>query len=56
MNIKRKVLVDRMANLYGVENGLVKFFTKLCEDTENNTTNDTLLQILVERHEENPVK
>ena len=56
MKIKRKKLVNEMINLYGAENGMVKLFTELCENSDDSAENDKMLEVLVQCHKENPVE
>lgn len=55
MNIVRKVLVDRMINLYGRHTTLTVQFVDLCKRMADNTRNDKTLITLVESHEKHPI-
>lgn len=55
MNIVRKALIDRMANLYGRRTSLTVQFINLCKRMVDNTRNDRTLITLVESHEKHPI-
>ena len=48
-------LINRMINLYGVDNEIVDNFIDLCTRMPSSSWNDKCLTILVEAHETNPV-
>ena len=54
MTTYRENLIDRMIAVYGFEHPIVIEFAKLCENWVENTWNNTLLQTLVEAHENEP--
>lgn len=51
----RENLIDRMINIYGFENKLVVAFAAMCEEWADNDWNDTMLTILVDAHEVEPI-
>lgn len=55
MTAYRENLLDRMIRLYGFENPMVIQFADMCEKYSNNSWNDSVLQLLVEIHEADPV-
>lgn len=56
MNIVRKALIDRMANLYGQHSFLTILFIDLCKRTaEDGPENDKMLIELVQSHEKYPI-
>ena len=48
-------LINRMINLYGVDNEIVNNFIDLCIKMSSSFWNDKCLTILVEAHEANPI-
>jgi len=55
MNEYRQNLADRMIDIYGLENPIVVDFVRMCEEWEVNDWNDSILRILVEVHEDDPI-
>ena len=55
MSKNRENLIDRMIRIYGFENKIVIDFAHLCETWEENKWNNTVLRLLVEAHEADPV-
>lgn len=52
----RESYIDRMIAIYGLENPIVIEFCRLCEDWEDNSWNNKILQLLVEAHEADPYR
>ena len=55
MSKNRENLIDRMISIYGYEDKIVIDFARLCETWEETKWNDTILRLLVEAHEADPV-
>ena len=51
MSENRKNLVDRIIRIYGHENPITIQFAQMCEDYEENSWNEAVLNLLVEAHE-----
>ena len=56
MSDKIQTLVDRMNKVYGENHKLVKQFKKLASSYEPNDWNVKALEILVEAHEQQPIR
>lgn len=52
----RENYIDRMIAIYGLENPIVIEFCRLCENWEDNSWNNKILQLLVEAHEADPYR
>lgn len=55
MTAYREHLIDRMINIYGLEDPIVIQFAWMCERYADNSWNDDILRLLVEAHEADPV-
>ena len=55
MTTYRENLLDRMIAIYGLEAPIVVQFARMCEDYHATKWNDTILRLLVEAHEADPV-
>ena len=50
----RENLIARMINIYGLENPIVIWFCRLCEEWEDREDKNHLLEVIVKAHEEYP--
>lgn len=55
MSTYREHLIDRLTTIYGLENPIVIQFAQMCEDYHATEWNDTVLRLLVEAHEADPI-
>lgn len=52
--VMREKLIDRMINVYGLENPIVIWFCRLCEEWEDREDKNNLLEVIVKAHEKYP--
>ena len=52
--VMREKLIARMIHIYGLENPIVIWFCRLCEEWEDREDKNNLLEMIVKAHEEYP--